>query len=93
MFKGSIWSDLGSEVTIISHDNSIVGPTLDRDIKKKYLKILQEQGLNFMFETKVVCASNCDNCVRYQTADKDGKNNKEVCKHYVIGYILYYSFR
>ncbi|XP_045477786.1 dihydrolipoyl dehydrogenase, mitochondrial-like isoform X2 [Harmonia axyridis] len=75
---GSIWSDLGSEVTIISHDNSIVGPTLDRDIKKKYLKILQEQGLNFMFETKVVCASNCDNCVRYQTADKDGKNNKEL---------------
>lgn len=65
-------------MTIITHDTKIIGPKVDKDIRLKYQKILEGQGMNFMFETKIVNVKKCDNCVKFQVADKDGNNKREV---------------
>jgi len=52
---GSVWSRLGSEVTVIEYADSIV-PAMDSDISKEFKKILEKQGLKFKLGTKVTSA-------------------------------------
>ncbi|XP_044759359.1 dihydrolipoyl dehydrogenase, mitochondrial-like isoform X2 [Coccinella septempunctata] len=75
---GCVWSRLGSKVSIFTQDQIIIGNKLDKDIRDKYQKILEEQGLKFIFGKKVLCAVKCDNCVKFQIADKDDKNKEEL---------------
>ena len=50
---GSVWSRLGSEVTVIEYDSSIV-PTMDSDIADKFYKELKLQGLSFLLKSEVI---------------------------------------
>ena len=52
---GSVWSRLGSEVTVIEYDSSIV-PTMDSDIADKFYKELKLQGLSFLLKSEVINA-------------------------------------
>ncbi len=52
---GSVWSRLGSHVTVIEYSNQICGPS-DSSMAKRMLQILKKQGLNFVLESKVVSA-------------------------------------
>jgi dihydrolipoamide dehydrogenase len=52
---GSVWSRLGSEVTVIEYADRIV-PAMDSDISKEFKKILEKQGLKFKLGTKVTSA-------------------------------------
>jgi dihydrolipoamide dehydrogenase len=50
---GSVWSRLGTEVTVIEFLDKIT-PSLDGEICNKFLQSLKKQGLKFELNTKVV---------------------------------------
>lgn len=50
---GSVYSRLGSEVTVIEYQNAIGGAGMDAEVSKGIQKILKKQGLNFKLGTKV----------------------------------------
>ncbi|KAK4041001.1 hypothetical protein C8A01DRAFT_45727 [Parachaetomium inaequale] len=50
----SVWSRLGSEVTVVEFLDQIGGPGMDTEIAKSIQKILKKQGINFKTGTKVV---------------------------------------
>lgn len=49
---GSVWSRLGTEVTVVEFLDRIC-PGLDLDLGKNFLNILKKQGLKFKLSTKV----------------------------------------
>ncbi|KAH6643952.1 hypothetical protein C7974DRAFT_459718 [Boeremia exigua] len=49
----SVWSRLGSEVTVVEFLGQIGGPGMDNEIAKNAQKLLKKQGLNFKLNTKV----------------------------------------
>ncbi|KAL1639008.1 dihydrolipoamide dehydrogenase precursor [Diplodia intermedia] len=49
----SVWSRLGSEVTVVEFLGQIGGPGMDAEIAKGIQKILQKQGIKFKTGTKV----------------------------------------
>jgi dihydrolipoamide dehydrogenase len=59
---GSVWSRLGSKVTVLEFLPRIV-PTMDAEIAAQLQKILTKQGLEFHLETKVTGANVRDNQV------------------------------
>lgn len=50
----SVWSRLGSEVTVVEFLDQIGGPGMDTEIAKSIQKILKKQGINFKTGTKVL---------------------------------------
>ena len=51
---GSVWSRLGSEVTVVEFLGQIGGPGMDAEISKATKKILEKQGMKFKLNTKVL---------------------------------------
>lgn len=49
---GSVWSRLGTEVTVVEYLDRIC-PGLDLDLGKNFLNLLKKQGLKFKLSTKV----------------------------------------
>ena len=49
---GSVWSRLGSEVTVIEYLDNIT-PGMDKEISNEFQKILSKQGLKFKMGSKV----------------------------------------
>lgn len=50
---GSVWSRLGSEVTVVEFIGSIGGLGIDAEVAKNMLMIMKKQGLKFKLNTKV----------------------------------------
>lgn len=50
---GSVWSRLGSQVTVVEFLGHIGGMGIDMDIAKNFQRILKKQGLEFKLGTKV----------------------------------------
>ncbi|CDJ55972.1 dihydrolipoyl dehydrogenase, putative [Eimeria maxima] len=50
---GSVWRNLGAEVTVVEFCDKII-PALDVEIGRAFQKLLEKQGIKFMFSTKVV---------------------------------------
>lgn len=50
----SVWSRLGSKVTVVEFLGQIGGPGMDTEIAKATQKILKKQGMEFKLNTKVV---------------------------------------
>jgi dihydrolipoamide dehydrogenase len=70
---GSVWSRLGSEVTVVEYLGA-VGAGMDAEIGKQFQKILSKQGLKFKLNTKVVGAEKKDGVVHLNVeAAKGGK--------------------
>ena len=59
---GSVWSRLGSKVTVIEYLDFIT-PGMDREISNEFQKILTKQGINFKLNNKVTAAVNVSNKV------------------------------
>ena len=51
---GSVWSRLGSKVTVVEFLGQIGGPGMDNEIAKAAQKILKKQGMDFKLNTKVM---------------------------------------
>ena len=49
---GSVWSRLGSNVTVIEYLDHII-PGMDREVSKEFQKILSKQGIKFLLNNKV----------------------------------------
>tara|TARA_Y100001958_G_C21242115_1_gene570261 strand:+ start:1633 stop:3036 length:1404 start_codon:yes stop_codon:yes gene_type:complete len=71
---GSVWSRLGSQVTVIEYLDHIT-PGMDREISKEFQKILTKQGIKFLLENKVTSVKNKNNKV--QVDFMDNKTNKK----------------
>ena len=67
---GSVWSRLGSAVTVIEYLPKVV-PEMDEDFSNEILKILQKQGISFELDSKVTKVNSIKN-----TAVVDFTNNK-----------------
>ncbi len=57
---GSVWSRLGSKVTVVEYLDFIT-PGMDREISKEFQKILTKQGINFKLNSKVISVKNTKN--------------------------------
>jgi dihydrolipoamide dehydrogenase len=51
---GSVWSRLGTKVTVVEFLGQIGGPGMDNEIAKSAQKILKKQGIDFKLNTKVM---------------------------------------
>lgn len=70
----SVWSRLGSEVTVVEFLGQIGGPGMDTDISKNIQKTLGKQGLKFKLNTKVVKGDDSGEGVKLDVeAAKGGK--------------------
>ena len=71
---GSVWSRLGSNVTVIEFLNHIT-PGMDKEISNEFKKILIKQGIKFKMESKVNSVKNTANGVSINYTDiKNSKN-------------------
>ena len=48
---GSVWSRLGTEVTVIEYLDHIT-PGMDKEVSKEFQKILSKQGIKFKLNSK-----------------------------------------
>lgn len=72
---GSVWSRLGSEVTVVEFLPLIGGPGMDTDVAKSIQKILGKQGMKFMMNTKVTKGDASGEGVKIEVEDaKSGKS-------------------
>ena len=71
---GSIWSRLGSNVTVLEYLDYIT-PGMDREVSNEFQKILTKQGIKFKLDNKVTAVSNVSNKVVV-----DFTNNKTKAK-------------
>ena len=72
---GSVWSRLGTEVTVIEFLDHIT-PGMDKEISNEFMKILKKQGINFNMNTKVEKIIKKNDGVIVETSDNNGNNNK-----------------
>jgi len=71
---GSVWSRLGSKVTVVEFLGQIGGPGMDTEIAKSAQKILKKQGLEFKLGTKVMGGDASGEKIKLQVeAAKGGK--------------------
>ena len=70
---GSIWSRLGSSVTVLEYLDFIT-PGMDREVSNEFQKILTKQGIQFKLNNKVTSVQNVSNKV---VVDFTNNNTKE----------------
>lgn len=66
---GSVYSRLGSEVTVLEFQSSIGGAGMDSEISKSIQKILKKQGFNFNLGSKVLGAKAEGDVVKVEFED------------------------
>ena len=74
---GSVWSRLGSEVTVIEYLDHII-PGMDREISKEFQKILTKQGIKFLLNNKVTKVKDEDNKVTVEFSDNSSKAKSKI---------------
>jgi dihydrolipoamide dehydrogenase len=71
---GSVWSRLGSKVTVVEFLGQIGGPGMDNEIAKSSQKILKKQGIDFKLNTKVLSGDASGEKIKLEVeAAKGGK--------------------
>jgi dihydrolipoamide dehydrogenase len=80
---GSVWSRLGSKVTVVEFQDRIV-PTADKQATAELLKILTRQGLEFKLSTKVTSAKAQGSKVTVEMESVDGSKKEKVEVDYVL---------
>jgi dihydrolipoamide dehydrogenase len=74
---GSVWSRLGSSVTVVEFLDNIV-PNVDLEVAKHFHRNLQKQGLNFMLGTKVIQADLNDKGVALLAESVNGGRQQKI---------------
>jgi dihydrolipoamide dehydrogenase len=78
--KGSVWSRLGTEVTVVEFLSQIGGPGMDSDISKQAQRILQKQGMKFKLNTKVTRGDDSGDTVKLEVEAAKGGKQETVSK-------------
>lgn len=69
---GSVWSRLGSKVTVVEFLDQIGGPGMDTEISKMTQKLLKKQGINFKLNTKVISGDTSGDKVKLEVDSAKG---------------------
>jgi len=81
---GSVWSRLGSEVTVIEFLDHIT-PGMDKEISKEFQKILSKQGIKFKLESKVTSVKNSTTGVQVDYVNnKTGATERIDCEKVLV---------
>lgn len=81
----SVWSRLGSKVTVIEFLDQIGGPGMDTEIAKSAQKILKKQGITFKTGTKVVSGDKTGETVKLEVDSAKGGKPETVSFSYLDG--------
>jgi len=73
---GSVWSRLGSQVTVIEFMDRLC-PSMDQELTKKFQTTLKKQGFKFQLKTKVTKSEVQDDGVVLTTEPSKGGDAKE----------------
>ena len=68
----SVWSRLGSKVTVVEFLDQIGGPGMDSEIAKAAQKILKKQGIQFKTGTKVLSGDTAGDKIQVQVDSAKG---------------------
>lgn len=79
---GSVWSRLGSEVTVVEFLGQIGGPGMDAEISKNIQKTLGKQGMKFMLNTKVTKGDDSGSAVKLNVEAAKGGKEQTVRSHH-----------
>tara|TARA_Y100001970_G_scaffold284131_1_gene400850 strand:- start:357 stop:1319 length:963 start_codon:yes stop_codon:yes gene_type:complete len=74
---GSVWSRLGSEVTVIEYLDHIT-PGMDREISNEFKKILTKQGIKFKLNSKVTGINDFSKAVKIEFIDNKTKKKETI---------------
>jgi len=74
---GSVWSRLGSKVTVVEFTNAVAAGA-DVEIAKEFKKTLENQGLKFMMESKVIGATKVGESYKVHVEDVKSKNKQDL---------------
>jgi len=74
---GSVWSRLGTEVTVIEYLDCIT-PGMDREISKEFQRILNKQGIKFKLNSKVNSVKNQNNSVLVKFTDNKTSKDETI---------------
>lgn len=80
---GSVYSRLGSEVTVVEFMDRIM-PTFDKEISRTFTQILKKRGFKFMFKTKVTGGTVRKDGVSLQVESVDGKKLEDLDAEIVL---------
>lgn len=81
---GSVWSRLGSEVTVVEFLGQIGGPGMDAEISKNIQKTLGKQGMKFKLNTKVTKGDDSGEGVKLNVEAAKGGKEEVVSGAYSI---------
>lgn len=82
---GSVWSRLGTKVTVVEFLGQVGGPGMDQEVSKAAQKILKKQGIDFKLNTKVMGGDDSGDKVKLQVeAAKGGKEETVRTVHSVL---------
>lgn len=74
---GSVWRRLGSKVTVIEYSDFIL-PNMDREVAEKLFKALQNQGMEFLLNHKVISINKKDNVAQLVVQHDQNQKNIQV---------------
>ena len=74
---GSVWSRLGSKVTVVEFMSSIGGQGIDLEIAKNFQRILAKQGIQFKLENKVTGADTTGSTIKVNIESAKNAAQKE----------------
>ncbi len=80
---GSVWSRLGSDVTVIEYLDHIT-PGMDREISKEFQKILSKQGIKFKLNSKVKQIEDKKDSVLVEFTDVNTSKNETIKANKVL---------
>ncbi|CAG8957794.1 hypothetical protein HYFRA_00000132 [Hymenoscyphus fraxineus] len=80
----SVWSRLGSKVTIVEFLGQIGGPGMDAEIAKASQKILKKQGMEFKVNTKVMGGDVSGDKVKLQLESAKGGKEETIDAEVVL---------
>lgn len=80
---GSVYSRLGTEVTVVEFMDRIM-PGFDKEISKTFTSILKKRGFKFMFGTKVIGGDVKADSVTLKLESVDGKKLEDLTADYVL---------
>ena len=81
---GSVWSRLGSNVTVIEYLDYVT-PGMDKEVSNEFQKILKKQGIEFKLNSKVNAVTNFKGKVVVDFIDnKTNKKNKFECDKVLV---------
>jgi dihydrolipoamide dehydrogenase len=80
---GSVWSRLGSEVTVVEFLDRIT-PFEDPEVSKNFQQILTKQGMKFKLSTKVTNATKTDNSVTLTLEPAKGGDKEQLTADAVL---------